>query len=1162
MGSPQAVIYDADMGTTMLQAERATPRACPTCGAGRLDDVGPCETCGKRTGAEASPPSPVARRPTKKERRTARADDVVDLATRYAHTHSNALTRSEALRFVKDHIADLPNATLLRRGAAYALAAARAAPLEFYGGDGTPTIAKGEEVPEFLARSVRRLCDGGHVLKGKAGLWTDQNVSLGALLQFLASCDVDADADRGNYPLESLLRLWACLPEAVAREATKNAIDDAHNAVRKLRQQHVDLEGALTGAFGGPGDAKSDVRALEQGLEQAEALATELTTEDATTPAYQARLSDLMQRRRAASAAAEACGDALGKAVPTDGALDRWTAHRAAEKRLGACEGRRRALGVAARALHARAPSAKRRGLDVDALTRRVLDGVGDYDAMQASPRLDVVSLIRRIRAGEAKLPPAPEAVAAPSRLVTPRDSRLYDYAAARVACEAAADADAARTAKAARQRLRVARAAELAGALPANVDPDAAATVAHLLDRLAGRRRAAERPWERWAARAPPLDAAALGQLRHAHDDGDRDVAASTVEAVSGDAWRAALADAAAPAPGPAPAAFAPPPLPPAAAAAALYVFAGGSPAPADVLFAARRPRPRRRGAGAPPPRGKIVAEAAATGVAGLLAGARARAALCRAEAAVPAETPAEALPEAAAPPPAEAPGPAPALALLPKGTRVRYKDGALGAVAKCYHDDFPPYYDVALAGGRVAQCERGSLELLDRRVAIEAKLRRRAPKALRPALGAETVKAAGEALDKLPLTVVAAALEPRGRSALAIAAARNDANLVKALRARGAPAEKRDFAGKLAADGAPSTRVARACRFGAGEDAAPALELNRGRGPVRRVDWDVYVAGALRTARAYDLGSRELIFEDEAVPVEACDLRAGRSALDLYAPLRAQLENQRISSVAGELVDELAVEFVLGFRDHGKTLEREAAQAERCAMGAEERLTRAVLAAAARAARLGQLRLNIIAQETNFGLLFRALSLPAHHAAPACAPAPAPGGDDAVLAALEERVAALDDEAPVLADLERRVEALESDDEAPVLAAGHSPVEPALEESDPFGRLRRRGAGVDEPTSPDDPKPATGPKQLFAAGEQPTGAKRLGATEPAPFDVDAALEARFAKREATVRAFFLETTGSLAAYEHVGPDEGPERTERQRKRVRNCVEINQCVG
>ncbi len=41
----------------------------------------------------------------------------------------------------------------------------------------------------------------------------------------------------------------------------------------------------------------------------------------------------------------------------------------------------------------------------------------------------------------------------------------------------------------------------------------------------------------------------------------------------------------------------------------------------------------------------------------------------------------------------------------------------------------------------------------------------------------------------------------------------------------------------------------------------------------------------------------------------------RAGRSALDLYEPLRAQLESQRVSSIAGALVDELAEEFVLGF-------------------------------------------------------------------------------------------------------------------------------------------------------------------------------------------------------------------------------------------------------
>ena len=49
-----------------------------------------------------------------------------------------------------------------------------------------------------------------------------------------------------------------------------------------------------------------------------------------------------------------------------------------------------------------------------------------------------------------------------------------------------------------------------------------------------------------------------------------------------------------------------------------------------------------------------------------------------------------------------------------------------------------------------------------------------------------------------------------------------------------------------------------------------------------------------------------------------------------------------------------------------------------------------------------------------------------------------------------------------------------------------------------------------------------------------------------------DAVLDARFAKREAKVRASFLESTGSLRAYEHAGPDEGPDRTERQRIRAR----------
>ena len=163
----------------MVEVERDAPgKACPACGAGRVDDVGPCAACGRRT---ADPQ--IQRRPTKKERRTARAEDVLDLASKYARTHRDALTRGEALRFLGDHVAELPNVSLLRRGAAYALAASRAAPAEFYGGDGTPQIAKGEAVPECLARTVRRLCDGGHVLRGKANIWTEANQSLGAALQ-------------------------------------------------------------------------------------------------------------------------------------------------------------------------------------------------------------------------------------------------------------------------------------------------------------------------------------------------------------------------------------------------------------------------------------------------------------------------------------------------------------------------------------------------------------------------------------------------------------------------------------------------------------------------------------------------------------------------------------------------------------------------------------------------------------------------------------------------------------------------------------------------------------------------------------------------------------------------------------------------------------------
>ena len=389
----------------MVEVEQAAPSTCPACGAGRVDDVGPCAACGRRT---ADPQ--IQRRPTKKERRTARAEDVLDLASKYARTHRDALTRGEALRFLGDHVAELPNVSLLRRGAAYALAASRAAPAEFYGGDGTPQIAKGEAVPECLARTVRRLCDGGHVLRGKANIWTEANQSLGAALQWLASYDTaTVGDDRGKYALDTLLKLWACLPEAVAREATKNAIDDCHEAVRKLHKQRNDLEGALAGAFGDEGDAAADVGALEACLAQAEALADELSNEDPKKGVYRKRLDDLAQHRRAAAAAAAACEDALGDAGdalarykhPTDAALDRWTAHRAAEKRLRACGARRRALGERARALHARAKEPERRGLDIDALTRRVLDGVGAYDAMAASPRLDVVSLIRRIREGE-----------------------------------------------------------------------------------------------------------------------------------------------------------------------------------------------------------------------------------------------------------------------------------------------------------------------------------------------------------------------------------------------------------------------------------------------------------------------------------------------------------------------------------------------------------------------------------------------------------------------------------------------------------------------------------------------------------------------------------------------------------------------------------------
>ena len=521
--------------------------------------------------------------------------------------------------------------------------------------------------------------------------------------------------------------------------------------------------------------------------------------------------------------------------------------------------------------------------------------------------------------------------------------------------------------------------------------------------------------------------------------------------------------------------------------------------PRPSTSSPAAARPRPtcssprggRGRGAAlaaALPPRGKIVAPAAATGVADLLAGARARAALCRAEAAVPERVDAT-LPEAAAPPPAEAPGPAPAP--LARGTRVRYKDGTLGSVAKCHHDDFPPYYDVALAGGRVVQCERGSLEVVDRRAAVEAKLRRRAPKEIRPALGAETVAAAGEALDALPSTAVSAALEPRGRSALAIAAARNDANLVTALRDRGAPPERRDFAGRTAADAAPSTRVARAVRFGAGEDAAPALDFGRGAAPCGpSTGTSTSRAPRGRGRRARTTWARAIIFDDgEAVPVEKCDLRAGRSALDVYEPLRAQLENQRVSSLAGALVDELAEEFVLGFRDQGRELEREAAASG--ALRDERRRTGHADFYGGRGAR-GALRTIAFECACSGDEFWAPL------AGASCASGPGAG------ARLRDAGARRHSRGP--REARRRPGVGRSGDREPRGAhrcdgvrrrgagarrgprtgrtfprGGVGPHGPA-----PTSRRRSQRGGTADP--------ATGPKQIFAAGEQATGPKRLG--------------------------------------------------------------------
>ena len=853
------------MDKTMVEVEqRRQGNACPACGAGRVDDVGPCAACGRRT---ADPQ--IQRRPTKKERRTARAEDVLDLASKYARTHRDALTRGEALRFLGDHVAELPNVSLLRRGAAYALAASRAAPAEFYGGDGTPQIAKGEAVPECLARTVRRLCDGGHILRGKANIWTEANQSLGAALQWLASYDTaTVGDDRGKYALDTLLKLWACLPEAVAREATKNAIDDCHEAVRKLHKQRSDLEGALAGAFGDKGDAAADVGALEACLAQAEALADEISKEDPKKGVYRKRLDDLAQHRRAAAAAAAACEDALGDAGdalarykhPTDAALDRWTAHRAAEKRLRACGARRRALGERARALHARAKEPERRGLDIDALTRRVLDGVGAYDAMAASPRLDVVSLIRRIREGEAQLPPAPAEPAEPvepEATRTPRDPQLYDYAAARVACEEADAALAARVAKTARQRLRIMRAAALAGALPATVDPDAAATVAHLSDRLAGRRRVAERPWEQWAARAPPLDAAALAQLRaraRRPRRGRRGVGrrgrrgrrlargARRQHGARGRRGPGARARR----------------LRGAAAAAGRRRRAPSTSSPA-----AARPRPTcsspRGGRGRGAARRRRPPAARQDRRAGRRHGRRgparrrprARAALCRAEAAVPERVDAT-LPEAAAPPPAEADR-------APRPRRWRGDAGAVQGRHARFRGKVPPRRLPAVLRRRPRGRPRRPV-------------RARVPGSHRPA-GRRRGEAAAPRAEGDPARARRRDRRRRGRGAGrapehgggrgAGAAGPQRAGDRRGAQRReprhGAPGPRRparaarlrrpDGGGRRARRRA---RVARAVRFGAGDDAAPALDFGREQGPVRRVDWDVYVAGAARTRTA----------------------------------------------------------------------------------------------------------------------------------------------------------------------------------------------------------------------------------------------------------------------------------------------------------------------
>ena len=186
------------------------------------------------------------------------------LAAKYARTHRDALTRGEALRFLGDHVAELPNVSLLRRGAAYALAASRAAPAEFYGGDGAPQISKGRGRPSASRGPCEDSATAG-TCYGAKQTSGPRPTRAGASLQWLASCDTaSVGDDRGRYPLDSLLKLWACLPEAVAREATKNAIDDCHAAVRKPTSNAMTSRArSQWPSFGDKGDAAADVGALE-----------------------------------------------------------------------------------------------------------------------------------------------------------------------------------------------------------------------------------------------------------------------------------------------------------------------------------------------------------------------------------------------------------------------------------------------------------------------------------------------------------------------------------------------------------------------------------------------------------------------------------------------------------------------------------------------------------------------------------------------------------------------------------------------------------------------------------------------------------------------------------------------------------------------------------